>query len=124
MLRIAPERRNALQLQFPGLAHEIDAKAVMRLFRDAAEAGALIDVARGDPADVAGAVASEQDIGPPRGLRRERALDGRHRADESCALAIAEPAEHRRDLVMRALIEFRKRLASLGGQAEPVLPPV
>src|ERR1700759_2889198 len=42
------KRRAALQIHLPGLADEIDAKAVMLLFLDAFEACALIDAARRD----------------------------------------------------------------------------
>src|SRR5690349_13657240 len=35
----------ALQLQLPGLPDEVDAEAVMLLFRDTTEAGAVVDVA-------------------------------------------------------------------------------
>ena len=42
-----PQLRHRLQLQFPGLADEIDAEAVMRLFRDQLESGAAVDVTGG-----------------------------------------------------------------------------
>src|SRR5437016_1644527 len=48
----------ALQIQFPGLACEIDAETVMPLFRHALETGTLIDAARGN----------EDALGPERDL--------------------------------------------------------
>jgi hypothetical protein len=40
-----------LELRLPGFADEIDTKAVMRLFLDAAKARGLVDAARGMPPD-------------------------------------------------------------------------
>ena len=43
-----PRNDEELQFHFPGLADEIDAKAVVRLFLDAAKARRLIKAARGE----------------------------------------------------------------------------
>src|SRR5438105_736816 len=106
------------QLQLPCLTHEVDAKAVMLLFRHAAEAGALVDAARGD----------QDALGPQRHLV-VAFLTGGADAMIDQRTADADPAslflrQHRADLALRTLVQPGEGLAALGGEAEANLPPV
>src|SRR5258708_4955130 len=70
-------RNDELQLQLPGLADEVDAKAVMLLLPDAAKPRPLVDSARGDQ-DALGPQRDRGVAGLPRkadALLRQRAPD-------------------------------------------------
>ena len=73
-------------------------------------------------------------MSPGRGSRRiagggetaaaEQPFDHGHRPDQPLAVAARQRGQHAGDIVVRTAIELGEGLTPLGGQAEPVLPPV
>ena len=54
----------------------------------------------------------------------EQPFDRGHRPDQARCAVVRQFREHRCNFVMHAAVEFCECLTSLGGQCEPVLPPV
>ena len=75
-------------------------------------------VPRHDPADVAGAVASQQEAGGRFGRRLQRLLDGRHGADDRRAFGGSSVPSNAGDLAARPAVEVGKGGAAFGGQRQ------
>src|SRR5262249_36116689 len=75
-------------------------------------------------ADVADAMAAQQERRALAALSFKQVFDRRHRPSQACAVFQRERSKHRCDLVMRIAVESHEGLPSLGGQRAALLPAV